>query len=131
MRMLLLATPLLSLSTGAHAEGDLSRADAIETVIEMDHLSEQQMYIEPNQFELERVKACKIVRKRTGQQRHELARLEINSRVLMRQIDVVGPDGNILAEVWGDVNEIEVAGGCVVEWLFVPAQIDQCGPYYQ
>ena len=118
----LLATCALALASAAYAAGDLSRADPAEIVIEMGQVNPKIMYFKPNHIELETGKAYKIVLKNTDKIKHEFAAPELVGRVFTRKVEVLGANGEMIAEIKGNVTEIEVAGGGVVEWFIVPVQ---------
>lgn len=127
MRTLLLATPLLVLATTAYAGGDLSRADLTEVVVEMGQQGGH-MYFEPSHFDLDTGKAYKIVFKNTDSMKHEFASPELVARVFTRKVQVLGADGKMVAEIKGNLTEVEVAGGGVVEWFIVPVQTGKSVP---
>ena len=118
----LLALPMLALVSPAYAEGDLSRADPAEIVIEMGQQGPKQMYFKPNHIELVTGKAYKIVFKNTDKIKHEFAASEFVNKVFTRKVEVLGADGKMVAEVKGAISEVEVAGGGVLEWFIVPVQ---------
>jgi uncharacterized cupredoxin-like copper-binding protein len=106
----------------AYAGGDLSRADPAEIVIEMGQVDAKNMFFKPNHIDLETGKAYKIVFKNTDKVVHEFAAPEFVAKVFTRKVEVLGPDGKMIAEVKGNVSEVEVAGGGVAEWFIVPVQ---------
>ena len=61
-------------------------------------------------------------RKNTDKVKHEFAAPELMARVFTRKVEVLGADGKMIAEIKGNVTEIEVAGGGVAEWFIVPVQ---------
>ena len=111
-----------ALASTAYAGGDLSRADATEIVIEMGQVNPKKMFFKPDHIELETGKAYKIVLKNVDNIKHEFAAPEFISRVFTRKVEVLGADGKMIAEIKGNVSEIEVAGGGVAEWFIVPVQ---------
>lgn len=117
-----LAVSVLAFAPAAHAEGDLSRDNPTEIVIEMGQTDAKHMYFKPNHIDLETGKAYKIVFKNTDKIKHEFAAPELIGKVFTRKVEVLGPDGKMAAEVKGYVTEIEVAGGGVSEWFIVPVQ---------
>ena len=118
----LLAMCALPLASASYAAGDLSKADPAEIVIEMGALNPKAMYFKPDHFELETGKAYKIVFKNTDKVKHEFASPELVGRVFTRKVEVLGKNGEMIAEIKGNVTEIEVAGGGTVEWFIVPVQ---------
>jgi uncharacterized cupredoxin-like copper-binding protein len=118
----LLTMSALAFASAAYAAGDLSRADPAEIVIEMGQVDAKHMYFKPNHIDLETGKAYKIVFKNTDKIKHEFAGPEFVGRVFTRKVEVLGADGKMIAELKGNVTEIEVAGGGMVEWFIVPVQ---------
>ncbi len=118
----LLTTCALALASTAYAAGDLSRADPAEIVIEMGEVDANHMYFKPNHIDLETGKAYKIVLVNKDKVKHELAAPEFIGRVFTRKVEVLGADGKMIAEVKGNVTEIEVAADGTVEWFIVPVQ---------
>ena len=122
MKTLALLFLLPAFISPAYAEGDLSRADPVEIVIEMGQVDAKTMFFKPNHIELVTGKAYKIVLKNTDTIKHEFAGPELVARVFTRKVEVLGADGKMIAEVKGNVTEIEVAGAGVAEWFIVPVQ---------
>jgi len=123
MKSLLSTTALATLlaAAGAFAAGDLTRADPQEVVMEMGS-SGSSMYFKPSHLEFETGKAYKLVLKNTDKVKHELESHEMVQRIFTRKVEVVDASGNMLAEIKGNVSEIEVGPGGIVEWFFVPLQ---------
>ena len=105
----------------AFAAGDLSRAN-IETInIEMGS-SGKHMYFKPNHLNLLTGQAYKLVLTNVDKIKHELDPAEFGAKVFTRKVEVMGHDGNMIAEIKGSVREIEVGPGGEVEWFIVPVQ---------
>lgn len=113
--------PALAFASTASAEGDLSRADPIEVVIEMGH-TDKAMWFKPDHIDLETGKAYILTFVNSDSVKHEFAGPEFVSRVFSRKVEVVDASGNMLAEVKGTVTEVEVGPGGKVEWFIVPVQ---------
>ena len=122
MKPLALLFLLPAFISPAYADGDLSRADPVEVVIEMGQVDAKHMYFKPNHIDLVTGKAYKIVLKNMDTIKHEFAAPEFIGKVFTRKVEVLGPDGKMIAEVKGAINEVEVAGGGVAEWFIVPVQ---------
>lgn len=103
------------------AAGDLSRADPTEIVIDMGS-SGAAMYFAPDHLELETGKAYKIVLRNVDEIKHEFAGQELFSKVFTRKVEITDASGNLVAEIKGNVSEIEVGPGKEVEWFIVPVQ---------
>ena len=118
---ILFATTALLFASGAQAAGDLSRADPQEIVIEMG-TSGDKMYFKPNHLELETGKAYKIVLKNVDATKHEFAGHEFIEKLFTRKIEIADPSGGLVAEIKGNIREIEVGPKREVEWFIVPIQ---------
>lgn len=118
----LMALPLIGFATQAYADGDLSRADPTEIVIEMNQKDAKHMFFKPDHIDLKTGKAYKIVFKNMDKIVHEFAAPEFLAKVFTRKVEVVGADGKMIAEVKGAISEVEVAAGGTVEWFVVPVQ---------
>lgn len=119
---LMLAMSAFAFASTAYADGDLSRANPAEIVIEMSQVDAKHMYFKPAHIELETGKAYKLVLKNTDKIKHEFAAPELVTRVFTRKVEVLGADGKMISEIKGAINEVEVAGGGTVDWFIVPVQ---------
>lgn len=113
---------LLAMSGAARADGDLSRADVTEIAIELGQTDAKHMYFKPSHIEMQTGKAYKLVLTNTSKIKHEFAAPEMVTRVFTRKVEVLGPNGKMIAEIKGGVVEIELAPGGVAEWFIVPIQ---------
>ena len=118
---ILFSTTALLFASGAQAAGDLSRADPQEIVVEMGS-SGDKMYFKPNHLDLETGKAYKIVLRNLDETKHEFAGHELFSKLFTRKVEIADSSGNMVAEIKGNVNEIEVGPKREVEWFIVPVQ---------
>lgn len=90
-------------------------------VIEMGQ-AEGAMFFRPNHIDLETGKAYKIVLRNIDETKHEFAGPELMARVLSRKVEIADLQGELVAEIKGNFNEIEVGPGREVEWFIVPVQ---------
>ena len=118
---ILFATTALLFASGAQAAGDLSRADPQEIVIEMG-TSGDKMYFKPDHLDLETGKAYKIVLKNVDAIKHEFAGHELIEKLFTRKVEIADPSGGLVAEIKGNIREIEVGPKREVEWFIVPIQ---------
>lgn len=118
---ILFATTALLFASGAQAAGDMSRADPQEIVIEMG-TSGDKMYFKPDHLDLETGKAYKIVLKNVDEIKHEFAGHEFIEKLFTRKIEIADPSGGLVAEIKGNIREIEVGPKREVEWFIVPIQ---------
>ncbi len=119
---LVLAISAFAFASTAYADGDLSRADATEIIVEMGQKDAKHMFFKPDHIDLQTGKAYKISFRNTDKVKHEFSAPEFVARVFTRKVEVLGADGKVIAEVKGAINEIEVVGGGVAEWFIVPVQ---------
>ncbi len=109
-------------STGsALADGDLSRANVIDVVIEMGS-SGDRMYLKPDSYEFVTGQAYRLILTNVDEIKHELALNEMVERIFTRKIEASDAEGNLITEVKGMINEVEVGPGKTVEWFIVPVQ---------
>ncbi len=80
------------------------------------------MYFKPNKFNFETGKAYKLVMVNVDEIKHEVALNEMTERIFTRKIEAKDKDGNLVTEVKGLINEVEIGPGKTVEWFFVPVQ---------
>ncbi len=118
---ILLATTAFLFTSGAHAAGDLSRASPQEIVIEMG-TSGDRMYFKPNHLDLETGKAYKIVLRNLDETKHEFTGHELFEKLFTRKVEIADLSGDLIAEIKGNIREIEVGPKREVEWFIVPIQ---------
>jgi uncharacterized cupredoxin-like copper-binding protein len=105
----------------AVADGDLSRANVIDVVIEMGSNADG-MYLKPDNLEFVTGQAYKLVLVNVDEIKHELALNEMGERIFTRKVEIADDDGNLVAEIKGSIREVEVGPGKTVEWFIVPVQ---------
>ncbi|MCH9049674.1 MAG: biphenyl 2,3-dioxygenase [Proteobacteria bacterium] len=115
------ATTALLFNSGTQAAGDLSRASPQEIVIEMG-TSGDRMYFKPNHLDLETGKAYKIVLRNLDETKHEFTGHEFFEKLFTRKVQITDLSGDLVAEIKGNVREIEVGPKREVEWFIVPIQ---------
>jgi len=106
----------------AFAEGDLSRADVQKVALEMGTDDDGNMYFKPNHFDFETGKAYALVMTNVDDYKHELALNEVMERIFIRKVEIENAGGDLVAEIKGHINEVEVGPHQTVEWYFVPVQ---------
>jgi len=111
----------LAVATPVFAEGDLSRANVIDVVIEMGS-NDDGMYLKPDTFEFVTGQAYKLVLTNVDEIKHEIALNEIGERIFTRKIEIADEKGDLVAEIKGNIREVEIGAGKVVEWFIVPIQ---------
>jgi uncharacterized cupredoxin-like copper-binding protein len=116
-----LAVLIGSLAGSAFAEGDLSRANVIDVVIEMGS-NDDGMYLKPDNYEFVTGQAYKLILINVDEIKHELTLNEMVERIFTRKIEIADENGDLVAEIKGNVREVEVGAGKTVEWFIVPVQ---------
>lgn len=119
-KSLTLALPLIILGTQVFAAGDLSRNNPEQVIIEMGSTTEG-MYFKPNHLEFETGKAYKIVLRNIDSIKHEIYAAEFSEKSFTRKVEII-KDKKFLAEIKGNITEIEVGPYAEVEWFVVPVQ---------
>jgi uncharacterized cupredoxin-like copper-binding protein len=110
-----------ALATPVYAEGDLSRANVIDVVIEMG-TNDDGMYLKPDNYEFVTGQAYKLILTNVDEIKHELSLNEMVERIFTRKIEIADEKGELVAEIKGNVREVEVGAGKTVEWFIVPVQ---------
>jgi uncharacterized cupredoxin-like copper-binding protein len=118
---ILMSTAALLVASSAYAAGDLSRADPQEIIIEMG-TSGDKMYFKPDHLDLETGKAYKIVLRNVDDAKHEFAGHELMEKLFTRKVEISDASGNLVAEIKGNIREVEVGPMREVEWFIVPIQ---------
>ena len=118
---ILMSTAALLVASSAYAAGDLSRADPQEIIIEMG-TSGDKMYFKPDHLDLETGKAYKILLRNVDDAKHEFAGHELMEKLFTRKVEISDASGNLVAEIKGNIREIEVGPMREVEWFIVPIQ---------
>lgn len=103
------------------AEGDLSRADVQKVTLEMGS-DDNGMYFKPDHLEFETGKAYALVLTNVDDIKHEFAAHEMTEKIFTRKVEIENADGELVAEIKGTIEEVEVGPHQTVEWFFVPIQ---------
>jgi len=104
----------------AWAEGDLTRQDPIAVVVELGSKDGAMVFV-PNVLTFETGKLYKLILKNPSNVKHYFSSKTLASKVFTRKVQVVH-NGDRLAEIKGNIQEIEVFPGGLTEWWFVPVQ---------
>lgn len=123
MKPTTIACALLAFAFAApvYAEGDLSRANVIDVTIELGS-NDDGMYLKPDNYEFVTGQAYKLVLTNVDEIKHELALNEMGERIFTRKIEIADEKGDLVAEIKGNIREVEVGAGKTVEWYIVPIQ---------
>ena len=74
----------------------------------------------PDSFRFQRGKLYKLVIHNPSAERHYFSAEGLSSRVFSRKTETLDANGEVLAEVHGDVRDIELFPGSTVAWYFYP-----------
>lgn len=111
----------LAIAPPVYAEGDLSRANVIDVAIELG-TNDDGMYLKPDNYVFVTGQAYKLVLTNVDEIKHELALNEMGERIFTRKIEIADEKGDLVAEIKGTIQEVEVGPGKTVEWFIVPVQ---------
>ncbi len=109
----------------AQAEGDLTRQEPIEVIVELGASGSDLHFFSPNHLEFETGKLYRLVLVNDSATKHYFTSYTFARMVFTRKVQTLEPyDGGFrrTAEIKGDVREIEVFPGHRAEWWFVPIQ---------
>lgn len=123
MKRLLATTAVLALGLAgaAWAEGDLTRTDIQTVNLEMG-TGDDGMYFKADTDTFETGKAYKLHMVNVDEIKHELAFEELAEKFFTRKVEIETADGDLIAEIKGQIHEVEVGPGQAVDWFFVPLQ---------
>ena len=119
---LLMASAVLVLAPSAYANGDLTRANVQTVVLEMGTNSSGGMYLKPGQLKFKTGQAYNLVLKNVDKIKHEVEAPEFVEKIFTRKVEIEDSKGALVAEIKGNINEVEVGPGQAVQWFFVALQ---------
>jgi uncharacterized cupredoxin-like copper-binding protein len=105
----------------AYADGDLSRANVQTVELEMG-TKDGRMYFKPDHLNFKTGQAYKIVLKNVDMIKHEVESNGFVEKIFTRKIEIKDSKGGLVAEIKGNIHEVEVGPGQEVEWFVVPIQ---------
>lgn len=112
----------LWLSAGAsRAAGDLTKQQPIELEVQLGDPNNLIQFI-PDQLRFETGKLYKLVLHNTSPQKHYFSSDAFSGAVFTRKVQIDGTDGKAIAEVKGNIREIEVYPGQKAQWWLVPVK---------
>jgi uncharacterized cupredoxin-like copper-binding protein len=119
---LLMASAVLALAPSAYADGDLTRANVQTVVLEMGTNSSGGMYLKPGHLKFKTGQAYNLVLKNVDKEKHEIEAHEFVEKIFTRKVEIEDSKGGLVAEIKGNIIEIEVGPGQEVQWFFVALQ---------
>lgn len=121
LKTLLPALLMVLLPSLAQAAGDLTRQDPVEIKVDLgDEKNALRFY--PDKIELETGKLYRLILTNPSPQKHYFYSAGMADAVFTRKVQINGADGKAIAEVKGQIREIEVYPGGTAEWWFVPVK---------
>ena len=106
--------------TSVMAKGDLTSQDPIEVKIQLGN-SDNALRFVPSHLEFETGKLYKLVIHNPSPSKHYFSSEGLSRAVYTRKVEVVGKEGTI-AEIKGNIRELEILPGGTAEWFFVPVK---------
>jgi uncharacterized cupredoxin-like copper-binding protein len=118
---MLLAALLVLPFASARAEGDLTQQEPVEIRVALGNDKDTLRFF-PDTIRLETGKLYRLVLSNPSPQKHYFSSEGMAQAVFTRKVQVNGSDGKAIAEVKGQIREIEVYPGGTAEWWFVPVK---------
>jgi len=107
----------------AFAAGDMTDQKPIEVRVDLGKDGADQHKFYPEKLSFETGKLYKLVIYNPSNSKHYFTSLGLAASVFTRKVQVmddIGPDRKAIAEIKGNIREIEVVPGGTSEWWFVP-----------
>lgn len=117
--ILLLGVTLLS--SDLQAAGDLTKQQPIQLSVQLGNEKNEIRFF-PSEVEFETGKLYRLVLHNPSSQKHYFSSEGLSRSVFTRKVQLNGKGGKAIAEVKGNVREIEVYPGGTAEWWFVPVK---------
>jgi uncharacterized cupredoxin-like copper-binding protein len=121
LRALILAVCLALPFASAQAAGDLTQQEPVEIKVALGNEKNVLRFF-PETINLETGKLYRLILSNPSPQKHYFSSEGMAQAVFTRKVQVNGVDGKAIAEVKGQVREIEVYPGGTAEWWFVPVK---------
>ncbi|HXV21281.1 MAG TPA: plastocyanin/azurin family copper-binding protein [Desulfuromonadales bacterium] len=121
LKLLVLAFVLAQPYASAQAAGDLTQQEPVEIKVTLGNEKDALRFF-PEAIRLETGKLYRLILTNPSPQKHYFSSEGMAQAVFTRKVQVNGFDGEALAEVKGNVREIEVYPGGTAEWWFVPVK---------
>jgi uncharacterized cupredoxin-like copper-binding protein len=118
---MLLAALLVLPFASARAAGDLTQQEPVEIRVALGNEKDALRFF-PETIRLETGKLYRLVLSNPSPQKHYFSSDGMAQAVFTRKVQVNGSDGKAIAEVKGQIREIEVYPGGTAEWWFVPVK---------
>ncbi len=103
----------------AYSKGDLTRQKPIVIKIDLISFNGKSHFFSPSEISFETSKLYKLILVNNSKSKHYFTSKGFSDAVYTRKIQVTKQNARI-AEIKGNISEIEVFPGYSVEWWFVP-----------
>jgi uncharacterized cupredoxin-like copper-binding protein len=80
------------------------------------------MYFKPSHLKFKTGQAYKLVLKNVDKVKHEVEANEFTDKIFTRKVEIKDSEGGLVAEIKGNIREVEVGPEREVEWFIVPVQ---------
>lgn len=121
LKALFLALLILLPPALAQAAGDLTLQDPVEIKVSLGD-EKNAMRFFPENIEMETGKLYRLLLVNPSPQKHYFYSAGMADAVFTRKVQINGGDGKAIAEVKGQIREIEVYPGGTAEWWLVPVK---------
>jgi len=121
MKVLVLSLVFALPFVSAQAAGDLTQQEPVEIKVALGNDKDALRFF-PETISLETGKLYRLILSNPSPQKHYFSSDGMAQAVFTRKVQVNGTNGKAIAEVKGQVREIEVYPGGTAEWWFVPVK---------
>ncbi|MBP1752928.1 MAG: hypothetical protein H6Q57_1764 [Geobacteraceae bacterium] len=119
--LMVVACAACMLPVSSLAAGDLTNQAPIEITVQLGNEKNALAFF-PETITMETGKLYKLVLTNPSPQKHYFSSEGMAQGVFTRKVQVNGPDGKAIAEIKGQIREIEVYPGGKTEWWMVPVK---------
>lgn len=110
----------------ATAVGDLTNQEPVELKVRLGNENDALRFF-PEAISLETGRLYRLTLSNPSPQKHYFSSEGLSQAVYTRKVQVNGADGKAIAEVKGQIREIEVYPKATTEWWFVPLKTGNFG----
>jgi uncharacterized cupredoxin-like copper-binding protein len=113
---IVLLTPCLASGTG-----DLTNQQPVDITVQLGDGKDSLKFF-PDKLEFETGKLYRLMLVNQSPQKHYFSSEGLSRAVFTRKVQMNGSDGKPIAEIKGNIHEVEVYPGGSAEWWFVPVK---------
>jgi uncharacterized cupredoxin-like copper-binding protein len=127
LRQILAIVFIVAIPLGsAEAAGDLTTQEPVEIKVQLGNEKDALRFF-PETINLETGKLYRLIISNPSPQKHYFSSEAMAQAVFTRKVQVNGADGKPIAEVKGQIREVEVYPGGITEWWFVAIKTGHFG----